>query len=133
MKDKKIYIYSFGVILVLVVLFYFLGEIILPFFVGLIGAFMVNPLIKRIQKVIPNRNAAVTTFLALFFSITTAIILIFGVEIVDDVKRLNGAFQTFAQEHHEEIDETNQTIKKPQPINHAMDRSIKSTYLLCHQ
>lgn len=72
---------------------------------------MVNPLIKKIQKVIPSRNAAVTTFLALFFALIFGIILIFGVEIINDVKRLNGAFQTFAQEHHEEIDETNQTIK----------------------
>lgn len=111
MTNYKIFLYSFAVLVVIILLFYFLGNIILPFFVGLIGAFMVDPLIKRLQKVIPNRKLAVTTFLTLAVTTLLSIILLFGVEIVDDAKRLNNAFQTFAQDHEQEINETNQNIK----------------------
>lgn len=111
MKNYKTYLYSFGVIAALIVLFYFLGEIILPFFVGLIGAFMVNPLVKKIQKIIPNRNLAVTSLLLALTGFILGVVLIFGVEIVNDIKRLNNAFEIFAEDHHEEIDETNQKIK----------------------
>lgn len=72
---------------------------------------MVNPIIKRFQRKIPNRNLAVTLFLLSALIVVSTITIIFGAQIVNDVKRLNHAFELFAEEHHEEIDETNAAIK----------------------
>lgn len=111
MKNRKIFLYSAGLLLAIVVLFYFLGEVILPFIIGLIAAFMANPIVKWIQKFIPNRNLAVTTFLTSSAIVLGGILFIFGSEIVNDAKRLNRAFEIFADDHHEQIDETNEVIK----------------------
>ncbi|UKN00398.1 AI-2E family transporter [Paracrocinitomix mangrovi] len=111
MKNSKIYLYSFGFIAVMLLLFYLLGSILLPFVIGLMLAAILNPLVKKVQRLIPNRNLAVTSLLVLTFAVFTSVLYIFGNEIVKDIQRLNGAFVTFADDHHEQIDETNAEIR----------------------
>ncbi|MBD3636008.1 MAG: AI-2E family transporter [Crocinitomicaceae bacterium] len=111
MAKSKPYIIVIAVLLIGLIAFYFLGEIVLPFIIGLLGAYLVSPLIKKLQRFIPNRNLAVTSFLLLAVILSAGIFYLFGSEIVDDFKRLNGAFKTFAQDNSAQIDETNETIK----------------------
>ena len=111
MKNYKPYLISFAVIVAAIILFYFIGEIVLPFIIGLLGAYFVSPIIKKIQHFIPNRNIAVSAFLVGFTALFIGIIMIFGTEIVSDFKRLNNAFETFADNNHEKIDESNEVIK----------------------
>ena len=59
-KKYKSDIIFFGSIIIFGVLFYFLAVVVLPFFLGLVMAFAINPIIKKIQRLIPNRDLAVT-------------------------------------------------------------------------
>ena len=94
-----------------VVIFFFLGEIILPFFIGLLLAHAFSPSIKKIQRFIPNRNLAVTFFLAAIVIISTTLIFVLGNHIVHDFKRLNNAFTIFANNNSENIDNATDKVK----------------------
>jgi predicted PurR-regulated permease PerM len=111
MSQYKSHIFFFGLLLLISTVFYFVGEIVLPFIIGLLFAWILNPYVKRIQKKIPNRNAAVSTLLFLLFVFSTGTLWLFGNQIVHDFKRLNNAFVTFANDNSEEIDETEEIVK----------------------
>ena len=72
---------------------------------------MSNPLVERIQKGIKNRNAAVSILLVSVIAAIVGIVVLFGSEIIQDVKRLNNGIQIFISDHEQEIDEGNQQIK----------------------
>jgi predicted PurR-regulated permease PerM len=112
MKKYKSHLIFLGGLLVLAVLLHFLGQVILPFVIGLILAFAVNPLVKRFQKVIPNRNLAVTVFLVSTTVLLVGSSVLFGGQVVKDFKRLNNAFAIFVDDNHENIDETARTVKE---------------------
>jgi predicted PurR-regulated permease PerM len=112
MKKYKSHLIFLGGLLVLAVLLHFLGQVILPFVIGLILAFAVNPLVKRFQKVIPNRNLAVTVFLLSTTVLLVGSSVLFGGQVVKDFKRLNNAFAIFVDDNHENIDETARTVKE---------------------
>ena len=111
MSKYKSHIFFFGLLLILSAVFYFVGELILPFIVGLIAAYILNPLVKKIQKYIPNRKWAVSCLLFLLFIFSTGTLFFFGNQIIHDFKRLNKAFVKFADNNSEEIDETAQVVK----------------------
>lgn len=111
MKELKPYLLSIGGMAVAVLLFYFLGEFIIPFFLGLLLAYFANNHITKVQKFIPNRSLAVTSYLALAVTIALGVLILFGAQIVNDIQRLNSAFTTFTQEHQEEIDEVSEEVR----------------------
>jgi len=88
-----------------------LAVVVLPFFLGLAFAFIINPAIKRIQKIFPNRNLAVSAFLISVFILFIVTIVLFAGQINNDFKRLNNAFRTYADSNKELIDDTSQRIK----------------------
>lgn len=112
MKKYKPHLIFLGLLVVLAVLLHFLGQIILPFVIGLLFAFAVNPIVKRFQKAIPNRNLAVTLFLLSTTVLLVGSTLLFGGQVVKDLKRLNNAFEIFVDNNHDDIDETTKTIKE---------------------
>ena len=110
-KNYKSHILFSGLILGFVLVFYFAGEIILPFIIGLIGAAAFNPVIKKIQKIIPSRNLAVSTFLILIVGLFAGSMVFFGSLVVKDLERFNNAFVVFADNNSEGIDEITNEVK----------------------
>lgn len=98
-------------LIVSIVVFYYLYGLILPFFIGLALAFGCLPLVKRIQRVVPNQALAVTTLLIGFGAILV-LFLSFGVHlVVEDFERFNTSFHILAEENKEELDATEQQIR----------------------
>lgn len=95
----------------LLLLLYFLGEIILPFFLGLAFVYLLNPVVKRIQRLIPNRNLAVSVFLVSALLIGIGSVILFGNQIIKDFNRLNAAVVTYAQNNSENLDASTAKIK----------------------
>lgn len=104
MEKVKPFLISLAAILLALALFHFLGEFILPFVIGLCGAYFANSHIVKLQRFIPRRGLAVTAYLvgALVLILGTAVL--FGSQLVRDVQRLNGAFVTFATQNQDEIE-----------------------------
>jgi predicted PurR-regulated permease PerM len=85
-------------------IFYFIGDIILPFIIALFAAYLLNPTIKGIQRIIPNRTLAVTTFLVGSTLITLFSVFLLGNHVAKDFQRLTSAFEIFTEKHSEEIE-----------------------------
>ncbi|MCG8574623.1 MAG: AI-2E family transporter [Flavobacteriales bacterium] len=111
MKKYKSQLIGLAILAIGLLLLFYLGEIILPFILGLSGAYFINPHIKKIQQFISNRAIAVTVYLLTILTIIAGSTILFGNEIVKDFERLNDAFTTFTKEHQTEIDETNQEVQ----------------------
>ncbi|NQU31913.1 MAG: AI-2E family transporter [Bacteroidetes bacterium] len=100
----------FSLLTVTVIVSYYLVEIVLPFFLGLGLAYLANPIIKKIQGIIPSRNIAVTIFFVAIILITTGSTLLFARQIANDFSRLNKSFRTYAESNKDKLDETTKTI-----------------------
>jgi predicted PurR-regulated permease PerM len=111
LKKYKSHLIFSGLILTFVIAFYYAGEIILPFILGLIGAAIFNPAIKKIQKLIPNRSVSVTVLLTMIVGLFVGSIMLFSSLIVNDFKRFNEAFVIFADNNSEGIDEVTNEVK----------------------
>lgn len=111
MQKAKPYLVTVGALAVSILILYFLGEIILPFFIALLGAYFSNIHVRRLQKIIPKRDFAVTAYLVLVVAVGLGTVVLFGAEFVQDIKRLNGALTTFASNHQEEIEGVNDEIR----------------------
>ncbi len=110
-QKHRSHLINTGAILVLLFIFYTVGEVVLPFLIGLLLAGAANPLVKKIQKKIPDRNLAVGLLLLLATTVIIGSLFLFGKHIVRDFKRLNHAFVTFAESNKEELDSTAAEIK----------------------
>ncbi|WP_299222649.1 AI-2E family transporter [uncultured Aquimarina sp.] len=111
MKNYKSHFVFICLLVFFTLAFYYLGEIILPFIIGLFLAYLLNPLVKKIQKNIPNRNVAVTVLLAASIGISLGFITLFGSQAMHDFKRLNNAFSIFAENNSQEINTTANKVK----------------------
>lgn len=100
-----------GLLIGLISFAYILFEVLLPFFLGLFGAFLINPLIKKTQKVIPNRNIATTITLFTSFVFLFGTIWIFSTQISNDFKKLNKAVHSYAISNADKIDSTTSRIQ----------------------
>jgi predicted PurR-regulated permease PerM len=98
-------------ILIILVLFLFVGEVILPFLLGLFFAYISNAVVVKLQRFIRNRNLAVTTFLFIALSFSVGSFFFLGNLVVNDFKRLGNAFVTFSNDNSDQIDETTKTVK----------------------
>ncbi len=97
------------VILLLLATFY-LQEILLPFFLGLLLALASKGSVLKIQKRIKNRNMSIVIYLSSIFISIALILFLFSAYINHDAHRLQDAFKTFAQNNEEEIDEGTQKV-----------------------
>jgi len=109
-EKNKAYLVGALYLGVLVALLFFVGEIILPFVLALFIAYLLNPVILRLQKKIKNRSLAVTALLASFILIVLAILFFFGSHIVTDAKRMVGAIETFAVEHEDQLQDIKNSV-----------------------
>ena len=111
MKKYKPDIIFFSSLTVFLTISYFLAEIVLPFFIGLALAFVLNPIIKKIQKFVPNRNIAVALFLILVIVVSTGSVWVFANQISNDFNRLNTALRDYAEDNSDDIDRSTKIIK----------------------
>ncbi|MFT5777623.1 MAG: putative PurR-regulated permease PerM [Crocinitomicaceae bacterium] len=111
MKNYKQHIIFLSIIAVLLVTLYFLAQIILPFFIGLVAAYYFNRIIVKLRKYIPNRNLATTLVITVSIAIFALSIGLFGKHVVHDFKRISNAFKTYAETNSEDIDATRNQVK----------------------
>jgi predicted PurR-regulated permease PerM len=103
-KNKNFIIDLLPFVLILVLLF-FIGEILLPFILALFIAYLLNPIILKIQKKIKNRTVATTSFLFLLTLFFVSATFFFGGHIINDSKRLVNAVEVFTQKNEHKIEE----------------------------
>ena len=99
------------VILISLIVSMFVGQIILPFILGLFLAYISNSSIKKMQRIIRNRNIAVTVFLFVVVSCLMGSVFFMGNLVFNDAKRLNNAFVSFSKDNSDKIDATAKTVK----------------------
>ncbi len=102
---EKNKLYLIGIVSLITILFLLLwiGEIILPFVFALLIAYLLNPVILKIQKKIKNRYLAISSFLIVTTLVFVGIIFFFGGHIIKDTKRLVNSVEIFTQEHEPQI------------------------------
>jgi predicted PurR-regulated permease PerM len=110
--SEKIKAYIIGVLLLIsfVLLIHFVGEIVLPFVFAIFIAYLLNPIILKIQTKIPNRNLAITTFIVSIISLFVCILIFFGSYLIKDTKRLVGAVDVFVVQHEDQINEVRKNV-----------------------
>ena len=110
--SEKIKAYTIGILLlaVLIVLIHLVGEIVLPFVFALFIAYLLNPIILKIQKKIPNRNLAITTFLVSVSTMIISILLFFGAYLIKDTKRLVSAVDIFIEQNENQINDIRKNV-----------------------
>jgi predicted PurR-regulated permease PerM len=86
--------------------FIWLYGIFLPFFLGLLLAFAVNPIIAKIQTKIKKRNLATSLFLFALVLVTLLSLFLFGHFINRDFQRMNQSFQVLVSENQENLEKT---------------------------
>ncbi len=109
-NKNKIYVIGAVFLAVLLLLLYFLGEIILPFILAVFVAFILNPVIEKIQTKIKNRTLAVSTFLVGIFLLIFNITLFLGDHIIDDSKRFVSSVEVFMDKNEDKINEVKNNI-----------------------
>ena len=102
-EKYKAYLIGLVSLLVVVLLLLWIGEIILPFIFAIFIAYLLNPLILKIQNKVRNKNLAITSFLFIVTILFAGIVFFFGKHIVQDSKRLVNGVEVFAEEHEKEI------------------------------
>lgn len=87
-----------------------IGEIVLPFVFAIFIAYLLNPLILKIQKKIRNRYLAITSFLLPLALMFIGIFFFFGGHLIKDSKRLISSVETFSHENNQRIEEIKSSI-----------------------
>ncbi len=110
--SEKIKAYIIGALLLiaLVLLIHFVGEIVLPFLFAIFTAYLINPIILKIQTKIPNRNLAVTAFFVSTVVMVVCILVFFGAYLIKDTKRLVSAVDVFVEQNEEQINEIRKNV-----------------------
>jgi len=101
-KNYLIDLLPFGLTLVLL---FFIGEILIPFILALFIAYLLNPVILKIQKKIKNRTLATTSFLLVLILLLAGTTFFFGGHVIKDGKRLVKAVEVFTQKNEHKIEE----------------------------
>ncbi|PHR22805.1 MAG: hypothetical protein COA38_17635 [Fluviicola sp.] len=110
--SEKVKAYATGAVLliVLLLLIHFVGEIVLPFVFAIFIAYLLNPVILKIQQKIPNRNLAITTFLVSSTALIVCILIFFGSYLIKDTKRLVSAVDVFVEQNDEQITDIRKSV-----------------------
>ncbi len=109
-EKVKAYITGAALLIALVLLIHFVGEIILPFIFAIFIAFLINPIIVKIQTKIPNRNVAITSFLVAAFALIVCVLFFFGSYFIKDTKRLISAVDVFVEQHEDQINDARKSV-----------------------
>ncbi|NOQ73886.1 MAG: AI-2E family transporter [Crocinitomix sp.] len=109
-EKTKAYLIGGTILVSLVILLHFVGEIVLPFIFALFIAYLVNPIIVKIQKRIKNRKLALTSFLLFITALFVGIVFLFGDHIINDTKRLVNAVDSFVVQNETEINEIKNSV-----------------------
>lgn len=104
-EKNKAYIVGVLILVAVVALLLLVGEIVLPFVFALFLAYLLNPVILKVQKRIKNRSLAVTSLLLATSLLFLGIVVFFGGHIVKDTKRLVYSAETFTQQNEQNIKE----------------------------
>lgn len=99
-----------GLLLFLAAFVYLYG-IVIPFLVGLGLAFLVFPLVKKMQRLLKNQALSITAFLAILVVGILLVLTVTAQFINRDFKRLNNSFSTLWENHEDDIDEHAQKLK----------------------
>jgi predicted PurR-regulated permease PerM len=104
LTDKnKAYLIGGLSLAVLVSLILLVGEIVLPFVFAIFIAYLINPLILKIQKKIKNRAVALTSFFIVVTLLFFGGIFFFGGHVIKDTKRLVNAVEVFIGDNEDQI------------------------------
>jgi predicted PurR-regulated permease PerM len=104
-EKNKAYIVGVLILVAVVALLLLVGEIVLPFVFALFLAYLLNPVILKVQKRIKNRSLAITSLLLATSLLFLGIVVFFGGHIVKDTKRLVYSVETFTQQNEQNIKE----------------------------
>lgn len=108
-KNKSYLIGGVSIVIVLALL-YFIGEIILPFIFAVFIAFLMNPLVVKIQTKIKNRNLAITSLLGGITVFVVGVVFFFGSHVIQDTKRFVSAVEIFGNRNKTEIDDAKKSV-----------------------
>ncbi len=100
---NKVYLLGTATALAICLIIWSLGEIILPFIFGVFIAYLLNPVVLKIQAKIKKRSLAVTTLLTTIAIITLSTTVLFGGHIIHDAKRLVRAVNSFGVQNKSQI------------------------------
>ncbi len=103
LKKNKSFIINTLTLVAILLIFFWIGDIILPFIVAIFISYLLNPLIIKIQKKIKNRNLAITSFILVVLLFLTGIIVLFGGHIIKDSQRFVSAVEVFTTENEAQI------------------------------
>jgi len=92
-------------IVLTLILLLLIGEVVLPFVFAIFIAFLINPIVIKIQTKIKNRNLAISTLLFGFTVVIVGVIFFFGSHIVKDTQRFVTAVEVVGNENEQEINE----------------------------
>ncbi len=109
-EKYKAYITGSVLLVALIVLIHFVGEIVLPFIFAIFIAYFLNPVILKIQKKIPNRNVAISMLLISASALVICTFLFFGGYLIKDTKRFVSAVDVFVEQHEGQIDEVRNSV-----------------------
>jgi predicted PurR-regulated permease PerM len=109
-EKNKSYLIGASSLAAILILLLLIGEIILPFIFAIFVAYLLNPIILKIQKKIKNRYLAISSFLFVFTLLFVGIIFFFGAHMVKDTKRLVSSVEHFTNENDTQIKEIKSTI-----------------------
>lgn len=109
-EKHKAYLVGILLLIVFLLVIRFVGEFVLPFVFALFLAYLINPVILKIQKKIPNRNLAITSLLVTATTLIVCILIFFGSYFVKDTKRLISAVDVFIEQNDEEIKEAQEKV-----------------------
>jgi len=103
-EKTKMYLMGGLWIAVTLILLLLIGEVVLPFVFAIFIAFLLNPIVVKIQTKIKNRNLAISTLLFAFTVVVGGVIFFFGSHIIKDTKRFVTAVEVVGSENKQEID-----------------------------
>lgn len=104
-EKNKSYLIGALLLSAILLLLLLIGEIILPFVFAVFIAYLLNPVILKIQKKIRNRDLAVTSLLFVVIILVVGIVFFFGGHIVKDSKRLVSSVESFTDKNEQQINE----------------------------
>jgi predicted PurR-regulated permease PerM len=90
---------------------YYLYGIVLPFFIGLVLAFAVAPIIKWFQKRLRNWSASVLLFLVLCTVVSILGVTLMANYVNNDFKRFSNSFTVLVADNQHAMDETTQKVQ----------------------
>lgn len=109
-EKYKAYLIGGSSLVAIFLLLWLTGEIVLPFVLAIFIAYLLNPVILRIQRILKNRNLAITSFLIGVTALFIGGSVLFGGYIVKDTKRLVAAVGVFADENGQQIEELKESL-----------------------